>query len=378
MSNSKNQNSLSAVDSKTVSPVKIALFSKLSIRKSVFVFFPILIMFSMPSVSHAGILSFLADLFASDASAQTETYIESGMESATDTNSQNIQLLQAPNSPDPLGAKAATDVSITGNEALLPEVSPSNEAPDIITSSNSQISTYIVHKGDTVAAIAKMYDVSANTILWANDLKKGSSLKEGQTLVILPITGVIHTVVKGDNLKSITKKYKGDIDEIAQYNNLKTTDILSIGDTIIIPDGDIATIVSTKTSSSVTSKYINSASGPEYAGYYMKPFVGGHKTQSLHGYNGVDYGMPVGTPLFAAAMGKVIIAKESGYNGGYGKYVVIQHPNGTQSLYGHMSDVIVSVGSTVVQGQMIGSSGNTGKSTGPHLHFEIRGAKNPF
>jgi murein DD-endopeptidase MepM/ murein hydrolase activator NlpD len=92
----------------------------------------------------------------------------------------------------------------------------------------------------------------------------------------------------------------------------------------------------------------------------------------------VDYGMPVGSPIYASAAGKVLIAKGSGWNGGYGDYIVIEHANGTQTVYGHMSTLAVSVGQSVVQGQLIGYSGNTGKSTGPHLHFEIRGAKNPF
>jgi murein DD-endopeptidase MepM/ murein hydrolase activator NlpD len=82
--------------------------------------------------------------------------------------------------------------------------------------------------------------------------------------------------------------------------------------------------------------------------------------------------------LYAAAGGTVIISKNSGWNGGYGNYVVIQHPNKTQTVYGHMTTTVVSVGQAVTKGQLIGYSGNTGKSTGPHLHFEIRGAKNPF
>jgi murein DD-endopeptidase MepM/ murein hydrolase activator NlpD len=80
----------------------------------------------------------------------------------------------------------------------------------------------------------------------------------------------------------------------------------------------------------------------------------------------------------ASASGKVIVAKSGGWNGGYGSYVVISHPNGTQTLYGHLSAVTVSVGDEVSQGQTIGRMGSTGKSTGVHLHFEIRGARNPF
>ena len=80
----------------------------------------------------------------------------------------------------------------------------------------------------------------------------------------------------------------------------------------------------------------------------------------------------------AAASGEVIIARGSGWNGGYGQMVVISHPNGTQTLYGHMSAISVNAGDLVSAGQKIGEVGNTGNSTGPHLHLEVRGAKNPF
>jgi murein DD-endopeptidase MepM/ murein hydrolase activator NlpD len=87
----------------------------------------------------------------------------------------------------------------------------------------------------------------------------------------------------------------------------------------------------------------------------------------------------VGTPLVASASGEVIIAKQGGWNGGYGSYVVISHPNGSQTLYGHMSNVYVYDGQEVVQGQVIGTLGKSGKATGPHVHFEIRnGIRNPF
>ncbi|HEU5114585.1 MAG TPA: M23 family metallopeptidase, partial [Candidatus Paceibacterota bacterium] len=87
---------------------------------------------------------------------------------------------------------------------------------------------------------------------------------------------------------------------------------------------------------------------------------------------------PIGTPIHAAASGVVIIARSGGYNGGYGSYVVISHPNGTQTLYAHMSKVIAHQGDAVEQGDLIGLVGSTGKSTGPHVHFEVRGAVNPF
>ena len=117
---------------------------------------------------------------------------------------------------------------------------------------------------------------------------------------------------------------------------------------------------------------------PTYSGYYLRPISGGTRTQGIHGFNAVDLAASVGTPIMASASGKVIISKNSGWNGGYGNYIVIEHPNGTQTLYAHASKVIVFSGQSVVQGQVIGYVGSTGRSTGAHVHFEIRGAKNPF
>lgn len=328
---------------------------------------PIFFLFIIPSVSQAGVVSFITELFSGqDVSAQSETVIE--------TSSQNMLLPEPAMNINP-SLKTNSGIIIDGGEALLAEVGPSTDAPEKFDNSNGQISIYTVRTGDTLARIAEMFDVSVNTILWANDMTRGSSLKIGQTLVILPISGVMHTVVKGDTLSTIAKKYSGDIDEIANFNDLKITDKLTVGDTLMIPDGQVST--SLRPSSTSGSNSI-SANSPSYDGYYGKPFITARRTQGIHGYNGVDYALPVGTSLFASAEGTVLIAKNSGWNGGYGQYVVIKHSNNTQTLYAHMSNVSVSVGQYVKKGQIIGSSGNTGKSTGPHIHFEVRGAKNPF
>jgi len=242
-----------------------------------------------------------------------------------------------------------------------------------------QISLYIVRQNDTLSSVGQMFGVSANTIVWANNLTS-KKLKIGQQLVILPVSGITHTVTKGETLKSITKKYGGDIDEIVQFNDLDKNASLAIGQQIIIPDGEgsVTSAPSTSGSGAGTSKLIAGYSGPDCGSYFIRPLIGGRRTQSLHGYNAVDIATPVGTPVLASASGQVIIARSGGWNGGYGSYIAISHDNGTQTVYGHLSFVNVSLGETVAQGQAIGASGNTGKSTGPHLHFEIRGAKNPF
>jgi murein DD-endopeptidase MepM/ murein hydrolase activator NlpD len=106
--------------------------------------------------------------------------------------------------------------------------------------------------------------------------------------------------------------------------------------------------------------------------------VGGVKTQGIHGHNAVDLANKLNTPIVAAAAGTVIVAKQGGWNGGYGNYVVIDHHNGVQTLYAHMNSLNTTVGSDVTQGQVIGFMGETGDATGVHVHFEVRGAVNPF
>jgi murein DD-endopeptidase MepM/ murein hydrolase activator NlpD len=199
--------------------------------------------------------------------------------------------------------------------------------------------------------------------------------------------------VKGDTLLSIANKHKGDLNEIMDYNNLSKDDPLKVGDIVVIPDGEpmasapIAAAPKIKTS--VTAKVASVALGVQIAsaqtdssGYYMRPITAGTKTQGIHGSNGVDLADSCGTPIYASAAGSVVIAKEGGYNGGYGSYVVIDHDNGSQTLYAHMQNVVTTEGVTVQKGQQIGTIGATGKVhgvTGCHVHFEIRGGgRNPF
>ena len=128
---------------------------------------------------------------------------------------------------------------------MLSEVGPSGTIADIEEGrddSIGMISTYIVQKDDTISLIAKMFNVSVSTIEWANDIKKGHYIQEGDNLIILPISGVKYTVKSGDNLKKVVAKYKGDLDEVLQYNNLKQDSTLAVGDTIIIPNGRVESV----------------------------------------------------------------------------------------------------------------------------------------
>lgn len=286
------------------------------------------------------------------------------------TSVQTMALPKPAMNIDPNPEKGGGDVTVVDGEALVSEEGPSGTMADLEKAKNQQISIYVVREGDTLSGIATMFGVSANTIKWANDIPPSGTIRIGQTLTILPVTGVKYTVKKGDTLASIAKQFGADASEVANFNGIET---LAVGTEIIIPDGEIAAPPAPKVASGSSGGTVAVSSG-----YYAHPVPGARRTQGIHGYNGVDLAAPVGTPIRAAASGEVIVARQGGYNGGYGSYVVIRHDNGTQTLYAHMSSVSVGIGQSVSKGEAIGGVGNSGRSTGAHLHFEIRGAKNPF
>lgn len=275
--------------------MKIALFIANLFKRPVHLFVFIFIFF--PLIAYAGFFSFMTSVFKDS---------EPG---TIDQNSQNIALLQGNISPTS-GPVGGGDIAIVNNSALLPENSGFSQNDREHT--NDQISIYVVRSGDTLSGIAKMFNVTVNTIIWTNDIK-GGKVKPGDELVILPISGVRHTVKSGDTLQSIARKYNGDIEEIGAYNEISSNTKLAVGDIVIIPDGEITVSheptpvkAGSKTSSKKTPDYSKS---PSYSGYYLRPLVGGIKTQGIHGYNGVDIAGTFGTNILASASGEVIIAK---------------------------------------------------------------------
>jgi len=286
----------------------------------------------------------------------------------------DVGVLAAATNPNPRSAKGGDEV--VAQDGVLISTGPIGR--DVISAARTdggEISVYTVRPGDSLSQIAEMFDVTANTILWANDLPRASAIKPGDTLVILPVAGVRHVVKSGDTIAAIAKKYEGNLEEIISYNQLADATDISVGETLVIPGGALHTA---KPVVKATAKKTGTKSTLAATANFIHPVPGAIKTQGLHGYNGVDFGAGIGTPVRAAQGGDVIVAKSSGWNGGYGNYIVIKHKNGVQTLYAHLSRVDVGVGETVAQGDGIGALGNTGKSTGPHLHFEVRGGKNPF
>lgn len=293
-------------------------------------------------------------------------------------------------------------VSASGVDHIAPDESVS--VNQIVAQDDKPLITiYTVKPGDTLSTIASKFSISTNTILWANDLTKKSVVKVGQKLTILPVSGVVYTVAKGNTLGSIALKFDADIDEIIAFNDLEDDQTIRAGMNLIIPNGELPLekkpVVETKkvttkkeapakavAKSEIVSSAVQEKENEKEekiitkptSGYYTHPIPGSVLTQGAHGYNSVDFGAPIGTPVVASAGGKVIVAKPTGYNGGYGKNIVIEHENGTQTLYAHLSSVSVSVDDVVTKGETIALSGNTGRSTGPHLHFEVRGGTNPW
>ncbi len=220
-----------------------------------------------------------------------------------------------------------------------------------------------------------------NSIIWANGLKDADSISPGQVLRIPPVTGVIHKTKAGDTAAALAKKYSADVDRIIAYNQLPKDGSLDAGDEIIIPDGKmtgpvvVAATVGTASTARLAKSSATFSHLPDLGDYFRAPATG-FNWGRIHGRNGVDLANSCGTPVYAAAGGVVTVADASGYNGGFGQYIKISHPNGTETLYAHSMKLLVSVGQTVAKGDKIMLMGTTGRSTGCHVHFEVHGARN--
>lgn len=233
--------------------------------------------------------------------------------------------------------------------------------------SRYQIDDYEVRAGDTLETIAKRFDVSINTIKWANNLKT-DTIKPGQTLKIPPVTGIVHKVVAGETVYSIAKKYGVTAQNIVNYiwNDFSDQDTfaLTTGQILYVPGG---TIEPEKPAYKFIAQIQAGVRGPSN---FIWPTTGVITQYWVWYHQALDIANPSAPPVIAADSGTVAYAGCVTY--GYGCSVIIDHGNGYQTLYAHLSSYLPNAGDSVAQGSQIGVMGSTGRSTGTHLHFEIR------
>lgn len=262
------------------------------------------------------------------------------------------------------------DLAILEGSGVIGQIGPGSG--DIFAGLRREVFTYLVEVGDNPFDIAVKFGLNTDAILLANNLREGDLIRPGDKLLILPLNGVRVKVAAKDSVASLAKKYSGKAEEIISFNNLSPDGQLQAGSFIIIPNGEMPAPPRPQ----VTLPKYASQTSP--AGSWLITPTAGYNWGRLHGYNAVDISNPCGTPIYAAAAGKVILADGVGWNGGYGKHIKIQHPNGVVAVYAHASQLLVETGEQVGQGQLIALMGSTGRSSGCHLHFEVRGATNPL
>lgn len=374
---------------------KIAIFYKLFLQRLAFGASAVILLLAPATQANAGFFSSLGQILGIGAQAEER--------SLDSHNSQNIPLMEPSITPElKLGANVR-DVLLVDGEALEANTNPMGtsdvEAQYIST---QKIQIYKVESGDTLDTISKKFGVSKNSLVSSNDsLPLKGKLKVGQVIVILPVEGLVYEVKKGDTIEALARKYGTTAKDVLKYNNMESASDLQIGDTIVLPgakkpiakSAEIkapsakspatkpADISAPSTQDEKEEISAPSSDAPATSSGYIWPLPlgAGRISQRLHDDNAVDIAAPKGTPIYAIKDGTVLIADDSGWNGGYGLYVVINFDDGGQALYGHMSKVATTAGTVVKQGDLIGYVGTTGLSTGNHVHLSLRGGlKNPY
>jgi murein DD-endopeptidase MepM/ murein hydrolase activator NlpD len=260
-------------------------------------------------------------------------------------------------------------------------------APDFYTLQAEEVSqyrggeviTHIVSEGETLSSIANRYGLQVSTVLWENDLEEKSKIKPGQELKILPIDAVVHKVSRGETIYSIGKKYKlegSQIQAIVDYPfneflNDETFELV-VGQNLLVPDGIKVTKKQVVLPTATIATVLTADAGTVTAtGNFVWP-ASGKITQGYKFYHkAIDISSRGGGSILAADSGVVTVAGWPD-NYGYGNRVMIDHGNGFVTLYAHLSVISVRAGHKVNRGDVLGQMGSTGRSTGTHLHFEIR------
>ena len=318
------------------------------------------------AASHVGLLFLMLLTIAASGVQITST---SSKEDTTVQQDTTIDTSGLPPEPAPAASAALFQVPI-----------PVTNSPKRI---RRDVLQYTVQSGDTVSGIANEFDVSADSILWANPKLEDNPdmLSLGQVLNIPPVSGVLYTVASGDTVQKIADKFKSAkvpasklVDNIVnfefnqEHHELKAPDYaLTVGQFLMVPDGNKPYIPRTVTAYNGPIP----ATAARGTGNFGWP-VSGRITQGFWSHHpGIDIGAPKGTSVYAADSGYVVVAGWDQERISYGFMILINHGNGYVTRYAHLSAFAVEVGDSVKKGQLIGRVGSTGNSTGPHLHFEI-------
>lgn len=233
-----------------------------------------------------------------------------------------------------------------------------------------------VQAGQTLSQIAEQYGLTVDTVMWANGIDdEDTQIREGQVLKILPMDGVLHKVKKGETVYSIAKKYEGNPQAIVDYpfntfTNDETFD-LAVGQTLMVPDGVMPEAKPVDPRTALARVLTPDAGQVSALGSFVWPAAGNISQGYRFYHKAIDIANKGGGSILAADSGTVAVAGWPD-NYGYGNRVVIDHGNGYRTLYAHLSRINVVAGQSVNRGDVIGSMGSTGRSTGVHLHFEIR------
>jgi len=299
-----------------------------------------------------------------DIETQKRIYAQTGNPNILDTF-QSAVAGQAPETTENSTTETHTSVGISNtviSNTTISNVNNEDEAPHELMVT-FQWHQYKVQKGDVVGTIARKFGVSESTVIASNGIRNVRLLQEGATLRIPSVDGMPHIAKKGESYSSIAAKYEVPLEAILDINDIKS-DLLKEGESIFIPgarmnDMDLSVAMGNSFFTyPVSGKVVTS----EY-GMRRDPF-----SQQWVYHKGIDLRGNLGATVMAAMDGVVSVVKEDWL---YGKYVILTHSNGFKTLYAHLSTQSVKEGDRVSQGRKIGEVGNTGHSTGPHLHFSI-------
>ncbi len=335
------------------------------------------------------VVTFLAIVLATlrlNTPTSSSNVAQGAIEGVTGAAASNIPLITGPhinNLSQIVNAQAFSQNVINAvnqeNGVISRLIVPQTNKP-IIT--RSKILSYTVQPGDNVEAIAATYGLLPSTIVWANPKVEESpdQLDVGQVLTILPTDGIYYSVQPGDTVDSIAKKFKATTQDIvtSPLNGLSGGANLLPGTRVVVPGGVKPFVFQDRIAqiSSSGQAAAQPAARPQTAaraatGAFRLPVPGYVLTQNYWaGHRGIDMANNVGTPIYASDNGYVSFAGWSTV--GYGNLIIVNHNNGFSTIYAHLSRFYVVQGQPVARGQTIGAMGNTGNSTGPHLHFEIR------